>query len=151
MAKQRESTKTIFLIAIFKLFKGTLLLIVAIGALRLLHSDIAATVAHWVEVLRVDPDNHYIHSLMLRAFRVNSRQLKEVSAGTFIYSALFLTEGFGLLLRRRWAEFMTVISTALFIPIEVYELFKHFTLLKTGVLAINVAIVVYLAQRLRSR
>jgi uncharacterized membrane protein (DUF2068 family) len=151
MAKPRESTKTIFLIAIFKLFKGTLLLIVAIGALRLLHRDIAATVAHWVEVLRVDPDNHYIHSLMLRAFRVNSRQLKEVSAGTFIYSALFLTEGIGLLLRRRWAEFMTVISTALFIPIEVYELFKHFTLLKTGVLAINVAIVVYLAQRLRSR
>jgi uncharacterized membrane protein (DUF2068 family) len=151
MAKPRESTKTIFLIAIFKLFKGTLLLIVAIGALRLLHRDIAATVAHWVEVLRVDPDNHYIHSLMLRAFRVNSRQLKDVSAGTFIYSALFLTEGIGLLLRRRWAEFMTVISTALFIPIEVYELFKHFTLLKTGVLAINVAIVVYLAQRLRSR
>ena len=151
MAKARESTKTIFLIAIFKLFKGTLLLIVAIGALRLLHRDIAATVAHWVEVLRVDPDNHYIHSLMLRAFRVNSRQLKEVSAGTFIYSALFLTEGIGLLLRRRWAEFLTVISTALFIPLEVYELVKHFTLLKTGVLAINIAIVLYLAQRLRSR
>jgi uncharacterized membrane protein (DUF2068 family) len=151
MAKPRESSKTIFLIAVFKLFKGILLLIVAIGALRLLHKDVAAMVTHWVEVLRVDPDNHYIHDLMLRAFRVNARQLKEVSAGTFIYSALFLTEGIGLLLRRRWAEFLTVISTALFIPLEVYELVKHFTLLKTGVLAINIAIVVYLAQRLRSR
>ena len=53
-------------------------------------------------------------------------------------------------MRKRWAEYFTVISTAVFIPLEVYEIFHRFTGVKVGVLAVNVAIVWYLIQRLRS-
>jgi uncharacterized membrane protein (DUF2068 family) len=57
----------------------------------------------------------------------------------------------GLLLRKHWAEYFTIISTGLFIPLEVYELARHFTMTKLAVTAINVLIVWYLVARVRSR
>ena len=146
---KRTGSATLLLIALFKLFKGFLLLAVAIGALKLLHKDVAESVEHWVRILRVDPRNHYIHLLLSKLFSVTPNQLKELSAGTFIYSALLLTEGVGLLLRKRWAEYFTVISTGLLIPLEVYELAKHFTAAKVAVFVVNVLIVWYLVARLR--
>jgi uncharacterized membrane protein (DUF2068 family) len=127
------------------------LLIAGIGLLRLLHRDVASSVMHWVEIFRLDPDNRYIHRGLVRIFRVTPKQLKELSVGTFIYAGLFLTEGTGLLLRKGWAEYMTVITTALFVPLEVYELSRRFTWVRLSVLLINIAIVWYLVVRIRSR
>ena len=140
---------TLFLIALFKLTKGVLLLIVGIGVHRLLHRDVAETVAHWVDVLRVDPDNRYIHRLLTHLLAVTPGQLRAASVGTFIYAGLLLTEGIGLLLRKRWAESFTIITTAGLIPLEIYELVHHLTTAKIVILAINVAIVVYLIARVR--
>jgi uncharacterized membrane protein (DUF2068 family) len=148
-ANRRESPTALLLIALFKLLKGVLLLCVGIGALRLLHKDVAAVVMHWVDVLRVDPDNRFIHRLIVRSFGIEARQLKEISAGTFFYASILLTEGTGLLMRKRWAEYFTVISTAVFIPLEVYEIYHRFTWVRVGVLVVNVAIVWYLVRRIR--
>jgi uncharacterized membrane protein (DUF2068 family) len=126
-----------------------MLLIVGIGALKLLHRDVANTVAHWVDILRVDPDNLYIHRLLTHVLAVTPAQLKAASVGTFIYAGLLLTEGTGLLLRKRWAEYFTIITTAGLIPLEIYELVHRLTIAKIVILAINVAIVVYLVARVR--
>lgn len=139
----------IFLIGIFKLIKGLALLIAGFGLLRLLHKDVAEVARHWVTVLRVDPDNRFIHSALVRIFNVTPKQLRELSVGTFIYAAIFLTEATGLLTRRHWAEYMTLISTALFLPLEFWEMHLHFTLLKLAVTLVNLAIVWYLAARLK--
>ena len=136
-------------IAIFKLFKGTLLLIVGIGALSLIHKDVAETAAHWADLFRVDPDNRHLHSLLVKLGAVDARRLEEISAGTFFYSALLLTEGTGLLLRKRWAEYFTVIVTASFIPMEIYELVRRLTFTRVCLVSVNIAIVWYLVNRLR--
>ncbi|MEP6715661.1 MAG: DUF2127 domain-containing protein [Terriglobia bacterium] len=141
----------IVLIGIFKLVKGLTMLALGIGLLRLLHRDVATSVTHWIGRLRLDPENQYIHGALVKVFRVTPRQLKELSAGTFVYAAIFLTEGTGLLLRKHWAEYLTLVSTALFLPIEIYEIYRHPTPLKVSVLLINVAILWYLAQRIRRR
>jgi uncharacterized membrane protein (DUF2068 family) len=150
MAQPRPKSTTLLFIALFKLTKGVLLLIVAIGAHKLLHRDVADTVAHWVDIFRVDPDNRYIHRLLARALAVTPAQLKAASVGTFIYSGLLLTEGIGLLLRKGWAEYFTIITTAGLIPLEVYEIVHHLTIAKIVILAVNVAIVAYLIARVRS-
>lgn len=142
---------TLFLIALFKLAKGILLLIAGLGALKLLHRDVAATVSHWVDILRVDPDNRYIHRLLTRLLAVTPAQLKAVSAGTFFYAGLLLTEGTGLLLRKHWAEYFTIITTAGLLPLEIYELIHRLTIAKIVVLVVNVAIVLYLIARVRTR
>ena len=59
------------------------------------------------------------------------------------------TEGVGLLLRKRWAEYFTIFATASFIPLEVYELIKHFSLAKIAVIVINGLVVWYLILRVR--
>jgi uncharacterized membrane protein (DUF2068 family) len=149
MASKRDPW--IFLIGIFKLVKAISLLIVGFGLLRLLHRDVAAVTQHWIEVLRVDPENSFIHRGLVRIFNVTPRQLRELSAGTFVYAAIFLTEGTGLLARKHWAEYMTLISTGLFIPLEVYEIHRHFTWLKVVVTLVNLLIVWYLATRIKRK
>ncbi len=139
----------LFLIGIFKLMKALGLLILGFGLFKLLHRDVAAVTEHWIEVLRVDPDNRFIHRALLRIFNVTPKQLKELSIGTFVYAGIFLTEGIGLVRRKHWAEYMTLISTGLFIPLEVYEIVHHFTVLKVVVTAVNIAIVWYLAIRIK--
>jgi uncharacterized membrane protein (DUF2068 family) len=145
----RRSPRILLAIALFKLVKSILLIAVGIGALNLLHKDVAQTVLHLVDVLRVDRDNRFIHGLLNRAFSISPNQLKATSIGTFVYAGLLLTEGAGLLLRKRWAEYFTIITTGGLVPLEIYELSKHVTATKTGVLIVNVAIVVYLVVRVR--
>ena len=150
-SRKEEKATTLLLIALFKLFKGVMLVIVGIGALRLVHKDVATVVMHWVDILRVDPENHFIHRIIERAMGIHAKQLRAISAGTFFYASILLTEGIGLLMRKRWAEYFTVISTAVFIPLELYEIFHRFTFVRVGVLAVNVAIVWYLVNRIRHR
>jgi uncharacterized membrane protein (DUF2068 family) len=155
-ALKKQSSKepfsfVLFLIGLFKLLKAALLIAAGIGAIKLLHKDLGGTVMHWVQVLRVDPDNRYIHGMLVRIFRVTPKQLKELSVGTFLYAGLFFTEGFGLLLRKHWAEYFTIITTGLFIPLELYELARHFTVTKLVVTVVNVLIVWYLVARVRGR
>jgi uncharacterized membrane protein (DUF2068 family) len=137
------------LIAAFKLFKGLVLFAVGIGAVKLLHKDVAFEVERWADIFRVDPNNRYIHHLLERFSILDARKLKEFSVGTFFYSALLLTEGTGLLLGKRWAEYFTIIATSSFIPLEIYELTKRVSLPRLIVLLLNVVIVVYLVMELR--
>src|ERR1700719_4180477 len=149
MAEKTKGSRGLLLIAAFKLIKGLALLALGIGALRLLHKDVAAEIAQWIDVLRVDPHNHYIQSLLEKLGMVDDRKLKALSIGTFFYSALFLTEGFGLALRKRWAEYLTIVSTASLLPIEVYEIYVHPTWPRVVVLLVNIAVVVDLILELR--
>src|SRR5262249_20145479 len=145
----KSSSYVLIVIGAFKLFKALLLIVVGIGAIRFLHKDVVSTVTHWTHVLRVDPDNRYVHGLLVKILRVTPTQLRELSLGTFLYAGLFATEGIGLLLRKRWAEYFTIITTAGLIPLEIFELGRHFTVTRLVVGLVNVLIVWYLAVRVR--
>lgn len=137
------------LIAAFKLFKGVLLLAVGIGALRLLHRDVAEVVNRWVAELRFDPQSRFIHALLLRAGAIDDHMLRRIGAGTFFYSALLLTEGVGLWLEKRWAEYLTVILTGSFLPLEIYEVTRRINATRVAILVTNLLIVAYLIAFLR--
>ena len=143
--------KGLWLIAAFKLFKGLILLTIAVGALSLLHENVAARVTHWIEILRVDRRNYFIHALIRKLWKVDDASLVKLGAGTFFYSGLLLTEGIGLALRKRWAEYFTIFTTASLIPLEVYELVQEFSPTKIVVIVVNLVIVAYLALGLRAR
>jgi uncharacterized membrane protein (DUF2068 family) len=57
-------------------------------------------------------------------------------------------EGIGLLLRRRWAEYLTVVATALLMPLEVYEIAQKPNALRVAVLVVNFAILIYVIVKL---
>jgi uncharacterized membrane protein (DUF2068 family) len=141
--------KTLYLIGAFKLFKGLILVAVGIGAIRLLNKDMAMEAYRWANAFRVDTGNYQVQRLLERVSFLDEKKLKELSVGTFFYAALFLTEGTGLVLRKRWAEYFTIITTSTFIPLEIYELIRRATLAKGVVLVLNIAVIVYLAISLR--
>ena len=148
MEARHSGDTALWLIGGFKLAKGLLLLALGVGALRLLHQDVGDVLTAWTAQLHVDPENRYVDRALSVLWSLDERKLKAIGAGSFVYAALLLTEGTGLLLRQRWAEYFTVIVTGSFIPLELYELAKHVTLTRLAVIAINVLIVWYLVRRL---
>ena len=139
------------LIALFKLLKAALLIAVGAGALKLLHKDVAGAVEHWVELLKLDPNNHYVDTALEKASNITPYKIKELGLGSMIDAGLFLTEGIGLWFGKRWAEWLTVIITSSLIPIEIYEIYRHPTPVKIAVILINIAIVAYLVYRIRNQ
>lgn len=137
------------LIAGYKLFKGLFLFVAGLGALKLLRMNMPFDVERWADIFRVDPHNRYIYRLLESLSILDRRRLRELSVGTFFYSALQLTEGTGLMLGKGWAKYFTIISTAVFVPLEIYELARRPNLPKIAVLLINIAVVVYLVIEVR--
>ena len=137
------------LIAVFKFLKGLALLAVGIAVHMLANKDLVAEAQKWIDPFRVDPHNHFLNLLLEKLANIDPHKLRALSVGTFIYSALFLIEGVGLFLRKRWAEFLTVISTAGLIPLEIYELLHRPTAIRAVLLLVNLAVVAYLIFEIR--
>lgn len=131
--------------------EGGLFIILALGAFHLLHRDVDHTLLRWVRMTGINPENRYIVHGLAKAGLIDDHRLKQIGAATLAYAALFFAEGFGLLYHKRWAEFLTVIATASFIPLESYEVWRHPTLIKSAVLVGNLAAVIYLLFILRSQ
>jgi uncharacterized membrane protein (DUF2068 family) len=153
-AKKRSHSHgdgTLLVIAVFKFVKGALLLTLAFGALSLLHKDVASEVEHWLDQLRIDPDNEFIGTLLSKLQLVHTKELKEMGALGAGYAALFLTEGTGLLFRKRWAEWLTIVVTSSLMPLEVYELIKQFTVVRLLVVLVNAGVVLFMIYRVRQK
>ena len=133
--------RTLMWIASYNLGKGLLLLTIALWLLGFLHKDVDAIVGHWLSVLGFDLENQHVAALLARLDLVTDHQLRVLSGVTSLFAAVFITEGIGLFLKQRWAEYLTVVFTASFIPVEIYELFKHVGPVKILLLVVNVAIV----------
>ena len=65
-----------------------------------------------------------------------------------MYAGLFLTEGIGLWLAKRWAEWFTAIITGSLIPFELYETLHRPTAIRILVLLLNLAVLAYLIRRI---
>jgi uncharacterized membrane protein (DUF2068 family) len=147
--KTVKQGRGLLLIAAFKILKGLLLMAVGFGALHFLHRDLAVEIARWVDLLRIDPHSHYLHWILGKVANLDEKKMRELSVGTFFYSVLFLCEGIGLALRKRWAEYLTIVSTASLMPIEILEIHKSPSAAKVVLFLINLAVVVYLVVELR--
>jgi uncharacterized membrane protein (DUF2068 family) len=72
-----------------------------------------------------------------------------IAIAATLYGLLELLEGVGLLLRRRWAEYLVLLATCAFLPVEIEELVRRPTVLKTLAFIVNIAIIFYLGWRKR--
>ena len=142
--------KGVLMIAALKMVKAVLLIIVGLGALSLLHRNVSEIAENVMRFLHVDPTGKFFYTVIDKLEIVDDRKLRQLSVGTFFYAAILLTEGIGLWFEKRWAEWLTLLVTGSFIPYEIYEIFSHASAAKFSVFAINLAVVVYLAVRLRA-
>jgi uncharacterized membrane protein (DUF2068 family) len=147
---KRRSNRVIVLIGVFKLVKAALLFALAAGALGLRHHDVIDVVRHAALSVHLDPSGRIVNWLIGKAASLSPHRLTLVTVGTAVYASLFLAEGIGLILRKRWGEILTIVITGSFIPWEIYEAVKATSPIKLVLIALNVAIVAYLVWRVRT-
>ncbi|GAC1324964.1 MAG: DUF2127 domain-containing protein [Mycobacteriales bacterium] len=94
--------------------------------------------------LNLDLNDSVIVRSVRHALEVKPATLTLVALALIAYAAVELIEAVGLWLLKRWGEYFTVVATAAFLPLEVYELTEKVTLTRVGAFVINVAAVVYL-------
>jgi uncharacterized membrane protein (DUF2068 family) len=136
-------------IGALKVMSGLLFLVVGTGIFRLVNRDVDDTLEHIATIIKLDPENHFIHSAISRAAGIKPSQLRAIGVGTFFYAILHLIEGTGLLMQRDWAGYLTVIATASLIPVEVYEIAKKVSAVRIAVLIFNILILIYIIVKLR--
>lgn len=137
------------LIGAMKLAGGLTLVAAGFGIFRLVRGDVGEGLEQLVTRLHLDPDNRLVHEAVARVAGMDHARMKALWLGTFFYAALETAEGVGLLLLRRWAEWLTVVATASLLPLELYEIAHKVNAVRAGVLVVNVAVLVYLIVKLR--
>ena len=141
----------LLLIGLFKLAKAIFFFGVGVGAIHLLHKDLEDEVMRLALKFRFDPESRFVSLLLNKIDLIDAHRLRQISVATFGYSALALTEGIGLLLEKVWAEYLTVILTASFLPWELYELARRPDWFHLSLLLINLAVLGYLVWLLRRK
>lgn len=94
----------LFIIGLFKLCKAVFFMGVSLGALHFVHHNLSQTVERMMRELHFDPESHLVDLVMDRVGQVTHHKLRLISMGTSLYGALCITEAYGLLRRKVWAE-----------------------------------------------
>jgi uncharacterized membrane protein (DUF2068 family) len=141
----------IIAIGVFKLLQAALFVLLGIGALNLLHKDLLDVTEHFILAMRFNPEGHFVSLVLDQVARIDPHRLRQISFAIFGIAALDVIEGTGLVMERAWAEFVTLILTASFLPWEFFEIHRHITWIKVALTVINVAVVVYLLFYVRMR
>jgi uncharacterized membrane protein (DUF2068 family) len=147
----RTGGRFLWLIALERIVRALLLLAAGIYLLAKAGANFGDIASHIAERLELDPRRPFIRHLVAKLGHLKRHEVQVFGAGAIAYAALELTEGIGLLRHKRWAEWLTVVATALLIPFETYELVRHPSWLKGVGIAVNVVIVAYLVRVVRRR
>jgi len=148
-APHLHGPRTLALIAAFKFVKSLLLVVLAIALFRLRHPEAIEALAHWLGTLQIATGHEFVSRAIRWMLDIDAHTIALFAGIALVYATLYAIEGYGLWENRDWAKYLTVISTCLFIPVELWELVRHFTPMKVVALVVNVLIVAYLVWLLR--
>jgi uncharacterized membrane protein (DUF2068 family) len=141
----RAGLKTI---AIFEALKGSIVLLAAAGLVSLVHKNAQDAAEEIVRQFHLNPASRYPHIFLDAMASLNSTRLWLLAGGACIYSAIRLTEAYGLWHERTWAEWVGAVSGAIYLPFEIYELTRGISVVKVALLVLNLAIVGFLTRTL---
>lgn len=144
-------SRGLLLVGIFKLSKAIFFTAVGAGALHLVNKNVGDVLMHIIDALRIDPERRFVGVLIDQAGLLNNHQLRRAGTLSFLYAAVCVVEGTGLVLEKRWAEYFTVTLTAMGLPWESYELLERFSPYKVVLLVINMAVLLYLLWILKKK
>jgi uncharacterized membrane protein (DUF2068 family) len=127
------------------------LLLAGVGVYLATHTNanLGSIGAHIAKTIELNPQRGVGRAIVSRLAELDHRKIVWFAAGALGYGVLELVEGVGLFLRKRWAEWLTVVATSLLVPLEIYELVKKPSPLKAAGLAVNVLVVLYLVRVVR--
>lgn len=140
----RRHNVWLIVIAAFKLAQALLFSVIAMGALGLLHKDVGDLLTQLADYLRFNPESRFVYFVLDKASLIDDRLLMRIGEVGFVYAGLDLLEGIGLYLEKTWAEYLTLLITASFLPWEMFEVFRRLTAIRVGLLVVNALVFFYL-------
>jgi uncharacterized membrane protein (DUF2068 family) len=137
--------KVLRAVASLELAKGLAAVAGIFGILFLVHKD-PGDVADWcLTVLHISPDHHFAQIFLDWADSLTDKKLWVVAGVAAIYSILRFVEAYGLWRARAWAEWIALVSAALYVPFEIFKIVTRPSLFHISALLINLAVIVYMA------
>ena len=137
-------------VASFEFAKGVLVLLIGLSALLLVHKDTWVIAESLLALLHISSDRHWAQIFLDFADNLTDARLWAAAQLAFAYSAMRFAESYGLWKQRTWAEWLAFGSGTLLLPLEIRELLRGITVLRSAVLAVNLAIVLYMFFLLRA-
>ena len=144
MELKRSSGRGVRAVAIFEASKGAIVLLAGMGLLSLIHHDVQGVAEKIVHTLHLDPARRYPRIFIDAATRVGDTHLLILAVLAFTYALVRFIEAYGLWRFKVWAEWFGILSGGVYLPLEVYEIYRHVTIIRVGALLINAVIVAYL-------
>ena len=132
-------------VAIFEASKGVLVLLVGLGVLSLVHQGAQNVGEEIVERFHLNVARHHPRILIYAATHLDNSNLRLLGLAALLYSTIRFIEAYGLWGSRDWAEWFAIVSGGIYLPLELYELIHHPTVVKAVILIINACMVAYLA------
>ena len=139
--KERVRLEALRSVALIEFIKGAIVLAAAISLYWLDPSDVTEAFLNFVHI---SPDHHFARLLFAFADRLSDIKEWQVIAGASCYSGLRFAESYGLWRARPWAEWIALVSGAIYLPIEIKLLAHRLSLFHAGIFVVNVAIVLFM-------
>ncbi|WP_432459451.1 DUF2127 domain-containing protein [Agarivorans sp. QJM3NY_25] len=136
-------------VAMLEACKGSLSFIVALGLFQLAGENLQQVLLRLLEHLHFNPASHFASILLHDASLVTEQNLHLVLIGSLVYTMVRFIEAYGLWHGFVWTEWFALLSGAIYLPFEIYELLTQQNLLSVVVLLLNLAIVLYMYQVLQ--
>ncbi len=144
--KELKKEKFLKFIILYKMLAGLSQFMLALWVLSFIDDDIGEWANDLALKLGLDTEASHIMYLVDKAGEVSDTAVVGVAAMLFMFTMIAFIEAWGLHLRRRWAEWLTVGVTASFIPLELYDAITRMSKGMVIILIINCSIVYYLAR-----
>ena len=144
-----DRTAFLRVVAAYKFVQAAVLIGLGLATMRLVRPDVSASFQQWVQNLPVGYLQHVAEKFLRWVSGPDTARAVILGGALLAYAALFVVEGVGLWMQRRWAEWLTVVATAALILPEIYECVAHPSLMLFLLLVVNSAVVWLLIQRLR--
>jgi uncharacterized membrane protein (DUF2068 family) len=138
-------------VATLEMTKGMIVLLAACGVLLLMRRENPWDIADGLlRLLHISPDHHFAQVFLDWADSLTIAKIWTVAAAAVSYSVLRFLEAYGLWYARAWAEWIALVSGALYLPFEIYKVVHRQSVFHVSVLLINLAIVFYMAYLLKT-
>lgn len=138
-------------VAVLEATKGAIVLLAGFEILMHLHVDAQQLGERIVSHLHLNPANGIGHIFAAAARNLGDARLLGLAAGALAYASMRFTLAFGLWNGRAWAEWFAIATGLLYIPFELNGLFTKGHWSHLVALAVNLAVVAFMAWALARR
>lgn len=148
--RRKSRAPTLYAIIALKLIKGVLLLLFALVVFSLWDENVQEELSRTLRQVNPAGADPTLAAVEQTLRTMSFRTIQLFAAGSFLYGAFAIVEGAGLIFRAAWAGWMVIAESAVFVPLEIWEVLTHYSLAAVLILVLNIGIVWYLyANRIR--